>query len=469
MPTFVFPRLNLRRSLACGVVLAASFAVPRVAVAATVVHNVDANTDHMSLQDAIDNASVGDTLEIVAADHSEGPTVTIDRDLTLRGATGNEILRPAGDTHFAGDARAWFLVPAGIDVTVRDLSFDATGFLVHAGFLVHGGGRFENCSFRNVRYNESGPDYRGTAIFADGTRVDVTGSHFEGSGRRSVLLRGSGIVGAEVRDSVFIGKGDGNFLDYAVQVGAGAQATVVGNRIRDNRGVVLKDGSTSSGLLVSTYLGSGTQATILGNDVTDCTTGLGVGVGMDGADTSVVQASFNRFFGNGWAVDSTSTVVTTDAENNWYGCNGGPGTAGCDPVSGQIDSDPWLVLRLAAAPGPPLSPWPLTADVATNSDSLEVPGAASFPDGIGLTFATDSGSMQPALVPSAGGAAVSQLSAPPGPATVSVTLDGETVFLLVGVLSVLDVPTLSPLGAGLLLLSLLAAGGFFLRRRRRPA
>jgi uncharacterized repeat protein (TIGR02543 family) len=37
--------------------------------------------------------------------------------------------------------------------------------------------------------------------------------------------------------------------------------------------------------------------------------------------------------------------VQANAENNWWGCNAGPGTTGCNTVSGNVDYSPWTYYR----------------------------------------------------------------------------------------------------------------------------
>jgi len=66
--------------------------------------------------------------------------------------------------------------------------------------------------------------------------------------------------------------------------------------------------------------------------------------------TGHVQIQTNRFVGTTHlGVDNTASG-TLDAEQNWWGCNAGPGAAGCDEVSGGVDTEDNL--RLAALIGP---------------------------------------------------------------------------------------------------------------------
>ena len=445
---------------------AAAVRAPLHAAAAAMVgdvRNVTASTDWATIQDAIDNATAGDVIEVVATDHSEGPQIVVDRNLTLRGATGSEVVRPTSDTGSSGDARGWFLVNAGVDLTVRDLTFDGSGFLVYQGFRHRGTGAFEDCAFRNIRYNESGPTYAGTAIVAFGGAVDVRRCSFAGIGRIGVLFFGAGVSGSTAEDNVYTGKGSGDFLDYGFEAGAGAGVTLARNVVSGNRGVASSDGSTSAALLVTTFFGAGTQATVEGNQLLDNTTGIAAG--YDAGDTATVAAAFNRIVGNDFGIVATSASVTTQAENDWWGCNGGPGAAGCDPVSGMADFDPWLVLRLPAPAGN-ASPLDLAADLTENSDAVDVSGLGSFPDGVGVAFTTSSGSVSPPLANTSNGTATTTLTAGAGPATVTATLDNQAVMLLLDLDSPLAVPTLSPFAFALLLVLLALAGLAALRRGR---
>jgi hypothetical protein len=107
--------------------------------------------------------------------------------------------------------------------------------------------------------------------------------------------------------------------------------------------VASSDGSTSAGILVTTYYGGGTTALITYNTLTGNTGGIAVG--YDGSDTSVVTAHFNTIDGNtSYGVDTTAPAV--DAESNWWGDASGPSGQGPgtgDAVSTNVDFEPWLM------------------------------------------------------------------------------------------------------------------------------
>lgn len=122
------------------------------------IHDLTTGLTFATIQDAIDDASTmaGDTLQVEVAVHAEGP-VEVTKSLTLQGQTGAEVLQINQDTGNSGDARGWFLVDAGVDLQVRDLTFDGNGFKVFQGFRHKGTGSFERCNSRTSSTTRPGP------------------------------------------------------------------------------------------------------------------------------------------------------------------------------------------------------------------------------------------------------------------------------------------------------------------------
>ncbi len=294
------------------------------------VENVDTGEMFASIQDAIDDADTlnGHVIQI-SGDLTTGPQVVVNKSLTLSGVSsgpgGLPIITPSADTGSSGDARGWFLVPSGNAVAVENLAFDGSGFLIHQAFRHIGSGSFADCSFSNIQFNASGPTYAGSAIvaFGDGP-VHVTDVTMNQIGRQGLFYFGPGVNGSICERLEYTGKGDGDFLDYGVEVGGGAQAEIVDATITDCRGVASSDGSTSAGMLVTTFFGAGSAADISGCTLTGNSTGIFVG--FDASDTSTVVANFNNIAGNDFGLRSTAPEV--EAKGNWWGDAGGPN----DPV-----------------------------------------------------------------------------------------------------------------------------------------
>jgi hypothetical protein len=153
-------------------------------------------------------------------------------------------------------------------------------------------------------------------------------------------------------------------------------------------------------------------------------TNAGAGHGQAGADLEG-----NALFGNAVGVQN-ATAEHVGAENNWWGCNEGPGAAGCDTTAGpDVHADPWLVLRASATPpsietgGEVAS---IDADLLTNSDGS---GVLVGPTGPTAAFTTTLGTIGPSPTGMVLGTASTTLTsgATAGTAQVDVTVDNETV------------------------------------------
>jgi hypothetical protein len=202
--------------------------------------------------------------------------------------------------------------------------------------------------------------------------------------------------------------------------------TVTGNTFEDAvQGIAFEPRNTTSGGFPDGVVAGGTIADnlFLGN-----TQGIFVtATNHPNSNLGALQINRNRFFGNTEAVDNNS-AASLSAENSWWGCNAGPGNAGCDAVSGTVDSDPRLVLGLSASPtsiatGGVTST--VTADLGKNSAGQGV--THDLFDGDAATFGTSLGSIQsPRTI--AGTLATSTLTSggTAGTANVTATVDGQS-------------------------------------------
>ncbi|MBK8504501.1 MAG: hypothetical protein IPL46_21215 [Saprospiraceae bacterium] len=317
------------------------------------VANTTTSAIYCTVQDAIDAATSGDVIEVIVADHTEPGQIVVDKSLTIQGqGKATTTLRPGVNTGSSGDARAFILVNPGIELHLSDLTIDGFGKLVHQAIRHQGFGTVDQVAFNEIKYNESGPTYAGTAIVAFGNgNVDVTNSMFTEIGRVGVLYFGNGITGSLFQNNMYTGKGTGNWLDYALDISAGANVQVDANTISNNKGVAMSDGSTSAGILVSTFFALGTAAEITGNDISENTTGIYVG--FDAADASTVIANHNNIFDNDNGVISTNAPV--DATANWWGDASGPSGEGPgtgDSASPNVDFCGWLIEAFDGSPNP---------------------------------------------------------------------------------------------------------------------
>ena len=151
-----------------------------------------------------------------------------------------------------------------------------------------------------------------------------------------------------------------------------------GTVITGNTSLGTGDGISEGGGLDISILGAGTttlkDVTITNNHAngesgnpSDPGTGGGIFNNL-----GTLNVSLSRITGNTAPTGSGlfRAAGTVTAENNWWGCDGFPGAAGCDTVSGTADVDPRLDLVVTATPSTILSGGTssVKADVSKNSN-----------------------------------------------------------------------------------------------------
>ncbi len=253
-----------------------------------------------SIQRGIDAALAGNTINVEAGTYTDSAQIVVDKDLAIigEGKTAT-IFTKNFDTAASGDARGWWLVNDGVSLELSDVAFDGSGNLTWQAIRHKGAGTIDNVAFTEIKFQESGPSYAGTAVAyfpTAGGNLDVTNSMFSEIGRQGVLYFGTGVTGM-FKDNMYTGKGAGDWLDYAVEVGAGAKIDIIGSTISGNLGVASSDGSTSAGVLVTTFFGAGSEAHFSGANVISGNT-TGVAIGYDGTDSSVVTVNSGQFKNN---------------------------------------------------------------------------------------------------------------------------------------------------------------------------
>ncbi|HEV7461923.1 MAG TPA: right-handed parallel beta-helix repeat-containing protein [Solirubrobacteraceae bacterium] len=153
--------------------------------------------------------------------------------------------------------------------------------------------------------------------------------------------------------------------------------------------------------------------------------------GGGGPGPSVINASFNRIAGNAVGVSNLAlNAATITAQNDWWGCNAGPGSAGCDTVVGpgaaSVNTAPRLVLGVSAAPGSIQ-----TGGVAAVTATLTQNSAGQTPSGnvfpfTPIGFATTLGSISSPVFTTAAAATSALTSGTPGTANVTAALDNQS-------------------------------------------
>jgi CSLREA domain-containing protein len=189
---------------------------------------------------------------------------------------------------------------------------------------------------------------------------------------------------------------------------------------------------------------SNSSGTVTSNTITGATVALQLldqtGFPADGF-FPVLTTHFNRIIAATTAIDNPQSH-TSDMKNNWWGCNAGPGNAGCGAVTGTgVDFNPWFVLGGSATPNSisPLGTSNVAADMTHNS-AAAVPSSA--PPDMPIGFSATNGSMNPTSGTLTLGAASSNFtSANSNNAVASLGVDNQTVNVPITVNAPLTCPT----------------------------
>ena len=179
------------------------------------------------------------------------------------------------------------------------------------------------------------------------------------------------------------------FTDQGVPNGEGS-VTITNSSFSSNTD------ATAGGGGAYVNLDSGFTLTVSGSNFTGnkvtggSAPGGGIFAEQGGSSTTTVTVSNSRFVGNSNPVGGTGIAVdeaTANLQNNWWGCNAGPGNTGCDSVAINAGGgfSPWLVLSVSANPTQifPNGTSLLTADLTHNSAST---GGFSVPNGTPVSF-----------------------------------------------------------------------------------
>lgn len=380
-------------------------------------------------------------------------------DITVTGAAGTTL---TGD----GTHQVMTLDPnlvGGVAVTIDTVTLTGGVDKVFGGGAIIGGaagGAADALTVKNSTISnnsasiDNGP---GGGIQFTGGSLTVIDSTFSGNssgpsngGAIQYQAQGTGTQALTISGSTFTGNNSGA-SDTAASIGGGA--IVVDDVTGTNApmsitnstfsGNVAKGTPGGGGIGGAVYLSSGTLSitgsTFTGNSVTGGTGVLGSAVAA--ASGSHLTAQYNRIVGNTGVAALGDASGAAQATLNWWGCNTGPGTSGCDAVAGMATPafSPWLVLHATATPTTIIAPAATSAviaDLLTNSSGGAVDSAKLGALGgahVAWT-ATGAGTVAPASAAfAAGSAAATFTSSGSGSATVTATLDSASLPLLLGV------------------------------------
>jgi len=170
------------------------------------------------------------------------------------------------------------------------------------------------------------------------------------------------------------------------------------------------------------------------------------GTGILVQNNGLANLRFNRIVGNTVGLNNIAGIV--NADDNWWGCNYGPGAtgAGCagttNGILGTATAATWLTLTTSASTSPiiPGGTSNVTSRLTFNSANVDTSGSGAVSNTTPVAFAGTFGTVSPSSTTTAAGVAGTTFSATgAGAGGVATTVDGQTVSAAITVL-----PTCAP-------------------------
>lgn len=308
--------------------------LPGIASAATINVNHSSN----AIKNAISTASPGDTLKLAAGTYNEyGLKVNKNLIITGPATTGTPKATIKGNG-ITDRSNRIFIIPSGVKVTLKYLTITKGYDILSDGGGIYNSG---NLAITHCNIQDNFADNFGGGIFNSGT-LTVTGSTIKGNVAKT---------------------GGGGIFNNG-------KLAVTGSTIKNN--LAFKDGGG--------IYNSGTL-TVTGCNF-DLNKGKGNAIYNNGGFTSSRIVHFNRFNElTGYEIYSRSGTV--DAKYNWWGSNSKPNSK----VSGNVATNPWLILKIKANPSLIKKNGKSTITIDLTHDSKGVyhdPAKGHFPDKIFL-------------------------------------------------------------------------------------
>jgi len=247
-----------------------------------------------TIQAAINAASSGDKITVAAGEYVEVGQIVINKNITIIGEDrNNTIIKPAQDTGSTGSPGAWFLVLSGCEFNLSNVTLDGAGKKINEAIRSFGTGTIANNIVKNIRYSK----YQGFGLFAFDSDMTFSNNTLSNIERIGFWVFG-GAADCIISNNTYIGKGDGDWLDYGIEVSGGAHATITGNELYNvGWGTA---GWNSAAISLTDLYGPGTSAVITGNNFHENYYAVVVGYdeGTHQDHTDITQFSGNFFTNN---------------------------------------------------------------------------------------------------------------------------------------------------------------------------
>ena len=387
-----------------------------------------------SIQSVINSASSSDTITVNdnnGANYTYSENLVINKNVTLKAKSGGNVTLKSSSS----SKPVITINSGGASTTIQGFTIKGatssdgvylngtskctiTGNTITSNYLgVHLYKTQQNIISQNVIINNN---YAGL-IFEGSPSNTVQNNNITGN-TRGIRI---GLIGTTTSNSNTIQNNLLTSPNYSIGIDSSSGTTIKGNTITNGG---------SYGIFVGiTY--SSNNTLIQNNTITNNQYGIYV-------NGSTANIHFNRITGNTLYGLYTMGNGVVNATDNWWGSNTPTvsSTNGSDIyiAKGTVTYNPWLVLNINSTDGTP----DVTADLTTDNNGNNTSSNGTLPDGIPINFNTTLGTIGTTSYTSKG-KATSTLNANNtyGTATVSVTLDNQTVSKTILTYNIYDITT----------------------------
>ena len=422
-----------------------------------------------TIQGGVDGVATGGTVIVYDGNYPQASTISLNKSLSLQGP--NAAISPNGGSRVpeavitgAVSPILRISLPATV-VTIQGFKFDNTGVVdcYETGQTIAiRRNIYSNGTSGGAFYFLNGPasltiddNYLTNAVLADNDAIFVAGD-WNGTTGTTVSITNNVIENSPADSGLNLSSVSGTISGnrfsslryYAILLANNSSNMTISGNVFDGMTNPDPTNVPTWGAGVRTYAPAFTgPVNITSNLFKNCFAGVGFrGVPADPSANigSNVHVNFNSFVNNVHGV-SDGSAGALDAENNWWGCNYGPGLggAGCSGTandifnngSGTVDANPWIVLGASASPNTINAGGTSTVstDMTRNSDNVVPSG--TLPN-MPVAYSATNGTMTPPTSTVVAGMASSMFtSTNNNSAIVSTTVDNQTVNTPITVIS----------------------------------
>ena len=339
-----------------------------------------------SIQDGVDAVTDGGTVNVGPGTFEEEIDI-ISKDVSIQGSTGTVVQSPVniGIDYTSSNVNRGIIYANDAHITINNLTVDGlsrgnANYRFVGISLYNASGTISNNTVLNITDTPFSGAQHGNAILvynddAIAREVNIFGNDVTDFQKNGITANGAGLT-ANISNNTVTGIGQTTTTaQNGIQLGWSATGSIIGNTVKDIW-------YTGSGWAASGFLLTDTTGTIafMNNSVTNSDVGVysyntalaSSGNYISGNDTGILVYSPGKsstfqfetitdndyisfwnyasdattvrdsFFKNNGSYDFYDSAGTADAIYNYWGCDGGPGTAGCDDVFYAL-YDPWLM------------------------------------------------------------------------------------------------------------------------------